>query len=131
MNLSCQLINFCILVYFGDPDISTYFIGLKSNRVIDYEVRGTNASKMFNAFCAISAMVTSNTAGIIPEIQVNTLPRANWSLREPLLNSQTTLFQETIAFAKKKQINKNKQTIHFTEIGDLGVNEWGIMVCPK
>ncbi|GJR71064.1 amino acid transporter, transmembrane [Tanacetum coccineum] len=43
--------------------------GLKSNRVIDYEVRGTNASKMFNAFCAISAMVTCNATGIIPEIQ--------------------------------------------------------------
>lgn len=43
--------------------------GLKSNRVIDYEVRGTNVSKMFNAFCAISAMVTCNAAGIIPEIQ--------------------------------------------------------------
>nr|AHF58599.1 proline transporter 2 [Chrysanthemum lavandulifolium] len=43
--------------------------GLKSNRVIDYGVRGTNASKMFNAFCAISAMVTCNAAGIIPEIQ--------------------------------------------------------------
>lgn len=43
--------------------------GLKSSRVIDYEVRGTNVSKMFNAFCAISAMVTCNAAGIIPEIQ--------------------------------------------------------------
>ncbi|PWA71161.1 Amino acid transporter, transmembrane [Artemisia annua] len=43
--------------------------GLKSNRVIDHEVRGTSATKMFNAFCAVSAIVTCNTAGIIPEIQ--------------------------------------------------------------
>ncbi|GJV50846.1 hypothetical protein Tco_1446587 [Tanacetum coccineum] len=45
-------------VYFGDHDICTYLMGLKSNKVIDYQVRGTNASRMFNAFCAISAMST-------------------------------------------------------------------------
>ncbi|KVH98994.1 proline transporter 1-like [Cynara cardunculus var. scolymus] len=43
--------------------------GSKSNRVIDYETRGTSASKIFNGLCAISAIVTCNSAGIIPEIQ--------------------------------------------------------------
>ncbi|KAI3688681.1 hypothetical protein L2E82_46440 [Cichorium intybus] len=43
--------------------------GLKSNRVIDYEARGNNASKIFNGFCAISAIIACNAAGIIPEIQ--------------------------------------------------------------
>ncbi|KAL4566637.1 hypothetical protein LXL04_030757 [Taraxacum kok-saghyz] len=43
--------------------------GLKSNRVIDYETRGNTASKIFNGFCAISAIVACNAAGIIPEIQ--------------------------------------------------------------
>ncbi|KAI3825706.1 hypothetical protein L1987_07277 [Smallanthus sonchifolius] len=43
--------------------------GLNSNRVIRYGIRGNNASKMFNGFCAISAIVACNAAGIIPEIQ--------------------------------------------------------------
>ncbi|KAK1435747.1 hypothetical protein QVD17_01516 [Tagetes erecta] len=42
--------------------------GLNNNKV-EYEVRGNDASKMFNAFCAISAIVACNSAGIIPEIQ--------------------------------------------------------------
>nr|KAJ0207826.1 hypothetical protein LSAT_V11C500234040 [Lactuca sativa] len=43
--------------------------GLKSNRVNDYETKGNNASKIFNGFCAISAIIACNSAGIIPEIQ--------------------------------------------------------------
>ncbi|XP_071693878.1 proline transporter 1-like [Rutidosis leptorrhynchoides] len=43
--------------------------GTNTNRVVNYETRGTTASKIFNGFCAISAMVTCNAAGIIPEIQ--------------------------------------------------------------
>ncbi|KAI7756358.1 hypothetical protein M8C21_031738 [Ambrosia artemisiifolia] len=46
--------------------------GLNSDRVKDYEIRGNNTSKMFDALCAISAIVACNSAGIIPEIQSDT-----------------------------------------------------------
>ncbi|KAL8256445.1 hypothetical protein R6Q59_031512 [Mikania micrantha] len=43
--------------------------GFSSNRDKEYQIIGNNASKMFNGFCAISAIVACNSAGIILEIQ--------------------------------------------------------------
>ncbi|KAJ0720260.1 putative amino acid transporter, transmembrane domain-containing protein [Helianthus annuus] len=58
--------------------------GLNSNRVKDYQVRGSDSSKMFNAFCAISAIVACNSAGIIPEIQSTLRSPAVENMRKAL-----------------------------------------------
>ncbi|KAK9072379.1 hypothetical protein SSX86_008813 [Deinandra increscens subsp. villosa] len=58
--------------------------GLNSKRVNEYEVRGKEASKMFNGLCAISAIVVANAAGIIPEIQATLRMPAVENMRKAL-----------------------------------------------
>ncbi|KAD5507692.1 hypothetical protein E3N88_15395 [Mikania micrantha] len=78
----CSLQKRNVLSYMGftnlDPTYYKYgvytswrkgFEGFSSNRDKEYQIIGNNASKMFNGFCAISAIVACNSAGIIPEIQ--------------------------------------------------------------
>nr|XP_043608155.1 proline transporter 1-like [Erigeron canadensis] len=58
--------------------------GVKPNRFKDYEIKGTDTSKIFNGFCAISAMVACNAAGIIPEIQSTLRAPAVKNMRKAL-----------------------------------------------
>ncbi|KAL5748224.1 hypothetical protein ACOSQ2_025521 [Xanthoceras sorbifolium] len=51
----------------------------KSNKHRDYEVKGSKAEQVFNALGAISALVFTNTAGMLPEMQS--------TLRQPVVKN--------------------------------------------
>lgn len=42
----------------------------RSNRSVNYKLRGSEVDKVFNAFGAIAATVLCNNPGLLPELQV-------------------------------------------------------------
>ncbi|KAH7549800.1 hypothetical protein JRO89_XS13G0084000 [Xanthoceras sorbifolium] len=59
-------------------DLMGFLYG-KSNKHRDYEVKGSKAEQVFNALGAISALVFTNTAGMLPEMQS--------TLRQPVVKN--------------------------------------------
>ncbi|OIW18314.1 hypothetical protein TanjilG_31454 [Lupinus angustifolius] len=62
----------------------------KSNLNKDFDISGSQVSKVFNAFGAISAVIVSNTSGLLPEIQ-STLCKPPVKNMRKALYSQYTL----------------------------------------
>ncbi|RDY04630.1 Proline transporter 1, partial [Mucuna pruriens] len=56
----------------------------KSNSNRDFDISGSEVSKVFNAFGAISAIIVSNTSGLLPEIQSTLRKPAVKNMRKAL-----------------------------------------------
>ncbi|PWA88686.1 amino acid transporter, transmembrane domain-containing protein [Artemisia annua] len=87
----CSILCFCIFGSYGVisekvvTNISSSYLHLqKSNKDRNYDIYGSNFSKVMNGFGAISAIIVCNTGGILPELQSTLRKPAVKNMRKAL-----------------------------------------------
>ncbi|MED6167540.1 hypothetical protein PIB30_003920 [Stylosanthes scabra] len=63
--------------------------GKSSNSEKNYDISGSEVSKVFNAFGAVSAIIVANTSGLLPEIQSTLRKPAVGNMRKGLYSQYT------------------------------------------